>query len=143
MENNTPLIRIFEEKDRANVIALWSECELIRQWNDPNKDIDRKMAFQPEWFFVMELGGNIIGTIMAGYDGHRGSIFYLAIAQKYQGHGFARKLMEYTAHELEKAGCPKVNLMVRRSNEAVCAFYEKIGYKQEEIISFGKRLIDD
>ena len=143
MNNFAPQIRIFEEKDRFAVIELWHQCGLTRPWNDPNKDIDRKMAFQPEWFFVMELNGKVIGTNMAGYDGHRGSIFYLAIAKEYQGHGFANALMLHAANELEKVGCPKINLMVRSLNNAVCAFYDKLGYQKEDIVSFGKRLIKD
>ena len=143
MNNFAPQIRYFEEKDRKAVIALWHECELIRPWNDPNKDIDRKVAFQPEWFFVMAYDENVIGTIMAGYDGHRGSVFYLAIAKKYRGRGLASRLMQHAADELKKAGCPKINLMVRSSNIEVCTFYDKIGYQQEDIVSFGKRLIKD
>ena len=130
-------------KDTENVIALWNECGLTRPWNDPNKDIIRKLGTQRDLFLVMELGGEIIGAVMAGYDGHRGSVNYLAISPNYQRNGYARQLMDKIEEELIKLGCPKINLLIRSSNIAVKDFYNEIGYSSEDVVCFGKRLIVD
>lgn len=136
-------IRSFRETDRSDVIDLWKACDLTRPWNDPHKDISRKLAIQPELFFVGEVDGNVVGSAMAGYDGHRGSVFYLAVSPRHQGKGFGRKLMEKIEITLEAMGCPKLNIMVRSSNEAVLAFYRQLGYATDEVVSIGKRLIPD
>jgi ribosomal protein S18 acetylase RimI-like enzyme len=137
------LIRPFETIDKLSVIALWEECGLTRTWNNPNLDIERKLSVQPDWFFVGEEEGAIIATAMFGYDGHRGWINYLAVSPKHQKKGYARNLMLHGEKLLISVGCPKINLQVRDGNAIAKNFYEAIGYTQDEVISYGKRLIKD
>lgn len=89
-------IRPFQESDRAAIIALWTDCGLTRPWNDPDKDISRKLAIQPELFFVGEINHKVIASAMAGYDGHRGSVFYLAVAPAHQHQGFGKLEKAYS-----------------------------------------------
>ena len=136
-------IRTFRESDRQQVIALWDQCQLITPWNDPNKDIDRKVNFQANLFFVAFDKSQLIATAMAGYDGHRGSVFYLAIAASYQHQGFGKGFMQYIEQVLTELGCPKLNIVVRSNNEHVLGFYEKQQYVKDDVVSIGKRLIAD
>ena len=137
------LIRSFRTSDEDAVIALWRECGLTRAWNDPRKDITRKLTVQPELFLVGELDGKVIATLMAGYEGHRGWVNYLAVAPKHRRQGFGRVLMQEAEERLLALGCPKMNIQVRNSNAEALAFYCGIGYVQDEAISLGKRLIPD
>lgn len=136
-------IRPFEDADEEAVIALWERCGLLRPWNDPHKDIARKRLLQRELFLVGVEGGAIVGTVMAGYDGHRGWINYLAVDPVRRRKGFGRALVERAEHRLSKLGCPKVNLQVRRENREAMAFYECIGFREDTVVSFGKRLEQD
>jgi ribosomal protein S18 acetylase RimI-like enzyme len=136
-------IRPYHPDDEAAVIALWQECGLTRPWNDPREDIQRKLRVQPELFLVGEVAGRVIATVMAGYDGHRGWINYLAVATEHRQKGFGRALMAEAESLLHLAGCPKINLMVRTSNSKVIAFYERLGYRLDDVVCLGKRLADD
>lgn len=136
-------IRRFEPADEPSVIALWMEAGLVRPWNDPARDIARKSAAQPEGFLVGELDGRIVATVMAGYEGHRGWINYLAVASELQGTGCGRVMMAAAEEHLRAAGCPKINLQVRSDNAAVRAFYERLGYGVDDVVSMGKRLVED
>ncbi len=136
-------IRIFSLADEAAVVALWQRCELTRAWNDPHKDIHRKLAVQPELFLVGEFDGLLIATVMAGYDGHRGWVNYLAVDPDHRNAGYGRTLMRHVEAELEARGCPKLNMQVRTSNSAVLEFYRRIGYSVDDAVSLGKRLIPD
>ncbi len=137
------IIRAFNVADTESVIRLWTVCGLTRPRNDPYKDIQRKLAIQPKMFLVMELDGAVIGSAMAGYDGHRGSVYYLAIDPVAQGKGHGTRLMQAVEKMLIEEGCPKFNIMVRRDNVAVRDFYAKIDYAEDDVIVFGKRLIPD
>ena len=138
------LIRTFKEKDRKKVTQLWDICGLIRSWNDPNKDLDRKQRLGKDLFLILELENDIIGTAMGGYDGHRGVMNYLAIHPGFRGNGFGKLLVKEVEKRLVEQGCPKVNLLVRSDNVEVGSFYESINYeKQEDVFIFGKRLISD
>ena len=136
-------IRPFHEADEAAVIALWEACGLTRSWNDPRKDVARKLAVQREWFLVGTQADAVIASIMIGYDGHRGWINYLAVAPDQRLHGHARTLMREAERLLAAADCPKINLQIRTSNAAVIEFYRRIGYAQDDVVSFGRRLIAD
>ena len=122
------------------VIALWKACNLIVPQNDPLEDIQKKLAFQPELFFIALLKGQLIGSIMVGYEGHRGWIQYLAVLPAFQKRGYGRKLVNKAIVELRKLGCVKANLQVRRSNASVVGFYKHLGFEEEERISMGMRL---
>lgn len=136
-------IRVFSKNDRLAVIKLWEECGLTRPWNDPAKDIDRKLSVQPELFLVGELDGRVIASAMAGYDGHRGSVYYLAVLPEHQGKGHGQTIMQKIEVLLMGIGCPKMNIVVRTSNEPVLHFYSRLGYKPDEVVCIGKRLIPD
>jgi ribosomal protein S18 acetylase RimI-like enzyme len=137
------LTRSFKKGDEDAVVALWQDCGLTRPWNDPGKDIARKLTVQPELFLVGEVDGRIVATIMSGYDGHRGWVNYLAIAQGYRRQGFGRVLMQEAEERLVALGCPKLNVQVRKSNAEALGFYRSLGYAQDEAVSLGKRLIPD
>jgi ribosomal protein S18 acetylase RimI-like enzyme len=137
-------IRVFALQDAPAVVQLWNDCGLTRPWNDPHKDIARKQSVSPELFWVgVDEQGAVIASIMVGYDGHRGWINYLAVHPRHQRQGHARQLMQRAEAELTALGCPKLNLQVRAGNEAVIAFYESLGYANDQTVSLGKRLIAD
>jgi ribosomal protein S18 acetylase RimI-like enzyme len=136
-------IRRYQDSDEESVVHLWSECELTRPWNDPHKDIRRKLSVQRELFLVGVIDGRVIATVMAGFDGHRGWVNYLAVAEQFRRRGLARALMQRVESQLKDMGCPKLNMQVRVSNSAVLAFYERLGYTPDEAVSLGKRLIAD
>lgn len=136
-------IRAFERSDTDTVIALWEACGLTRPWNDPRLDIERKLMVQPELFLVGEVDGRVIASVMAGYEGHRGWVNYLAVAPDQQRRGLAQQLMADVEVRLKARGCPKLNLQVRSGNDSAMQFYREIGYVEDGSISFGKRLIPD
>jgi len=136
-------IRAFRRADRAAVVALWQQCGLTRPWNDPQADIDRKRTEQPELFLVGTIGRKLVASAMAGFDGHRGWVYYLAVAPQHRNKSYGRALMQEVERLLEERGCPKLNLMVRSSNRDAIEFYRRLGYVQDEVASLGKRLIHD
>ena len=136
-------VRSYRASDEPAVVSLWEECGVTRPWNDPRKDIARKLGVQPEWFLVGTDGEEVIATVMAGYDGHRGWVNYLAVAPSHRGHGHGRRLMRHVEQLFLSAGVPKVNLLVRSTNAGVIEFYRRLGYVQDEAVCLGKRLIPD
>lgn len=136
--------RPFQANDTDSVVALWDAAGLTRPWNDPRKDIARKLQVQPELFVVaVDDTDHVIGTVMAGYDGHRGWMNYLAADVRHRGIGVGRVLIEHVERALQELGCPKVNIQVRSSNAQVVALYEHLGYTVDDTIDLGKRLIVD
>ena len=136
-------VRPYRESDQDAVVALWRECGLVRPWNDPVKDIRRKLGIQPDLFLVGSLDGRLVATMMVGYEGHRGWVNYLAVAADCRKRGLGRTLMSEAEARLREMGCPKVNLQIRRSNADVVSFYRSIGYSEDDVVSMGKRLIED
>jgi ribosomal protein S18 acetylase RimI-like enzyme len=136
-------IRPFTISDESAVIDLWRQCDLVRPWNDPRKDIARKLGVQPELFLVGELAGELVATVMAGFDGHRGWVNYLAVSPAHRRAGLGRSLMRHVEAELAARGCPKLNLQVRTTNHDALGFYRRLGYSTDEAVSMGKRLIPD
>lgn len=122
------------------VIDLWRKCDLVVPQNDPGEDIQRKLAFQPELFFIAVKDGQVVGSIMVGYDGHRGWLNYVAVLPAYQKRGFGKKLIDKAIDELGKLGCVKVNVQVRRSNPSAVGFYEHLGFKDDNVVGLGLRL---
>lgn len=133
----------FDIRDIEAVVALWQDCGLTRPWNDPYKDIQRKLTDNTGAFWVGRIGSKIIASIMIGYDGHRGSINYLAVAPDYAGQGIGRDLMARAEAFLIELECPKVAFCVRRDNEPVLSFYDHLGYGIDDVYALGKRLIPD
>jgi ribosomal protein S18 acetylase RimI-like enzyme len=136
-------IRCFAPEDEPAVVALWQRCGLTRPWNDPHRDIRRKLRVRPDLFLVGVLDGALVGTVMAGYEGHRGWINYLAVDPRHQRRGLGRALMLEAERLLRQSGCPKINLQVRTGNQEAIAFYRRLGYAVDEVISLGKRLEHD
>ena len=136
-------IRPFKPDDSVAVVQLWRDCGLVVPWNDPHKDIQRKLAVQPEMFLVGCSAGQIIASVMAGYEGHRGWINYLAVHPQYQRNGAGKRMMEEAESGLRATGCPKINLQIRSSNAAVIEFYKRIGFNADNVVSLGKRLEPD
>lgn len=136
-------IRTFHPDDEVAVVALWRRCDLVRAWNDPAKDIRRKLKVRPDLFLVGLVGEEIVASVMAGYEGHRGWLNYLAVAPEHQRRGYARAIVEEAERLLREAGCPKINLQVRTSNRGVIEFYRKVGYSVDDVVSLGKRLEHD
>ena len=136
-------IRCFRPKDEPSVVTLWQRCDLVRPWNDPHRDIYRKLKVNPEWFLVDLVDRHVVATVMAGYEGHRGWLNYLAVAPEFQRRGLARAIVTEAERLLRKAGCPKINLQIRASNQAVIEFYRRLGYSVDDAVSMGKRLEHD
>ena len=136
-------IRAYRESDQDAVVALWRECGLVRPWNDPVKDIHRKLRLQRDLFLVGMLDGRLVATVMAGYEGHRGWINYLAVAREWRKQGFGRWLMDEAEVRLRAIGCPKISLQIRSSNAEVVAFYRSLGFSVDDALSMGKRLVED
>jgi ribosomal protein S18 acetylase RimI-like enzyme len=136
-------IRPFQPEDEEAVVSLWQRCDLVRPWNDPRKDIRRKLGVRPDWFLVAVLNGRIVACVMAGYEGHRGWLNYLAVDPELQRHGLARTIVTEAERLLRVAGCPKINLQIRTSNHGVTEFYRRLGYSTDDVVSMGKRLEHD
>jgi ribosomal protein S18 acetylase RimI-like enzyme len=136
-------IRQFQNGDEQSLIQLWRDCDLVRAQNNPQKDIERKRKVQPDLFLVGLAEGCIIASVMAGYDGHRGWLNYLAVAPAFQNRGIARKMIQAAEKGLSRYGCPKVNIQVRLTNSGAIEFYKKIGFQVDEVASLGMRLVKD
>jgi ribosomal protein S18 acetylase RimI-like enzyme len=125
---------------RHAVIDLWKECNIIVPQNDPVVDIQKKLDFQPQLFFIALLNNQLIGSVMVGYDGHRGWLNYLAISTRHQRQGYGRELVQKAIEELRKLGCQKLNVQVRKSNIKAIEFYKLVGFKEDNVVNLGKRL---
>lgn len=122
------------------MIDLWHRCNLVVPWNDPRHDIWLKMQVQPELFVVGLVDAQVIASVMAGYDGHRGWLNYVAVSPDYQQQGIGRQMVDHATEALRALGCPKINLQVRASNAGVIAFYQRLGFALDDVVSLGKRL---
>ena len=136
-------IREFKAADSEEVIALWQACELTRPWNDPQRDIQRKLDVDDKLFLVGVENNKVVASVMGGYDGHRGWMNYLAVAPEHQRRGLATQLVQCIEEKLLALGCPKLNLQIRTDNIAVQSFYKEIGFGVDDAVSMGKRLIPD
>ena len=137
------LIRPYSAENEDAVVELWNRCGLTRPWNNPHKDIARKLKVNPELFLVGFLNGKVAASAVAGYEGHRGWVNYLAVDPDFQRKGLGRQMMQRVEHALAQMGCPKVNIQVRTGNLDAIEFYKNLGYKIDEAISMGKRLEGD
>ena len=120
--------------------ALWDEAGLVRAWNDPHADIAAALACPTSTILAARDGGRIVGTVMAGYDGHRGWLYYVAVAADQRGTGLGRALVDAAEQWLAAQGARVIRLMVRADNDAVTGFYEALGYEDGQMIVMGKRL---
>ena len=128
------------DADVAAVIALWRACGLTRPWNDPDADIALARRDPNSTVLVGRHDGAIVATAMVGHDGHRGWVYYVAADPERRAQGYGRAIMNATEDWLRAAGIPKLQLLVRRENAAVAAFYQSIGYEEAQTIVFAKWL---
>jgi ribosomal protein S18 acetylase RimI-like enzyme len=139
--NSKVEIRSYRSEDQSEVVALWKAVfPDDPPWNEPVSVIRRKLTVQPQLFLIGHLNGQIVGTVIAGFDGVRGWIHHLAVRAECRHKGIGTMLMRSAEQGLEELGCPKVNLQVRATNTAVISFYRSLGYDVEERASLGKRL---
>ena len=136
-------VRPFADADEDAVVALWQAAGLTRPWNDPHRDIERKKRVQRELFLVAEDGGAVVGTAMAGYDGHRGWVYYLAVDPAHRGASTGRALMAAAEAWLAERDVPKVQLMVRGDNDGIVGWYESLGYADQGVVVMGRFLDED
>jgi ribosomal protein S18 acetylase RimI-like enzyme len=135
-------IREFGDGDLAAIIELWQECDLTRPWNPPERDIEFCRNSGHATLFVAEAEGRIVGSVMAGHDGHRGWIYYVAVDPSHRRDGLGRALMDRAESFLAAAGVPKVMLLIRETNTAVADFYGRLGYAPEPRVLMTKWLRD-
>jgi len=128
------------DADIATVIALWQACGLIRPWNDPASDIALARRGPNSTVLIGREGDAIVATAMVGHDGHRGWVYYVAADPSLRGKGYGRAIMSAAEDWLRSAGMPKVQLLVRRENSGVAAFYQSVGYEEAQTIVFAKWL---
>lgn len=135
-------LRVYRDAtDRAQVIALWEEVfGYAAEHNAPQLVIDQKLRAEDSLFFVCRESDQVVGTIMSGYDGHRGWLYSLAVHPLARKRGYGRRLVRHAERALAARGCLKVNLQILESNGAVATFYERLGYFVEPRVSMGRRL---
>jgi ribosomal protein S18 acetylase RimI-like enzyme len=126
--------------DRDPVIALWHTSGLTRPWNDPNTDFDLALANPTSTILLARDDSDLIGTVIVGFDGHRGWIYYLASDPQRRGEGIGRSLMAAAEEWLRELGCPKIQLMVRSDNSAAQGFYAALDYEVQDVVTIGRRL---
>ena len=142
-ETDNFTIHNYQPRDEEDVVSLWRECELVVPWNNPLTDIARKTADSPHLFFVGRIDEQLVASCMAGYDGHRGCIYFLAVRKAHRHKGLAARLVRHVEAKLIELGCPKLELMVRDSNTSVISFYRNICFKSDPVMVLSKRLIED
>jgi ribosomal protein S18 acetylase RimI-like enzyme len=132
-------IRLFSQADEEAVIALWRNVfGYEAAHNDPATVIRKKMEADPGFLWVAVEEDGIVGTVMAGYDGHRGWIYSLAVDARHRRRGLGTALVRFAEEELKRRGCMKINLQLLASNAETMAFYQRLGYQTEPRISMGK-----
>jgi ribosomal protein S18 acetylase RimI-like enzyme len=129
-----------DPSEAAEAASLWEEAGLVRAWNDPHADIAAALSCPTSTILAARDGGRLVGTVMAGYDGHRGWLYYVACAADHRGTGLGRTLVEAAEQWLAGQGARVIRLMVRAENEAVTGFYEALGYEDGKMTVMGKRL---
>lgn len=129
-----PAIADYTPADEAGVVSLWRRCGLVVPWNDPVADIALAYETGHGQLLVARDESGIVGAAMVGHDGHRGWIYYLAVAPEAQRRGLGRRLVEACKSWVKARGVPKVQLMIRTSNETARAFYANIGFEDSEVV---------
>jgi ribosomal protein S18 acetylase RimI-like enzyme len=126
--------------DADAVIALWLACGLTRPWNDPASDYALAMATATSTVLVARDGDAIAASVMVGFDGHRGWVYYLAVAPERQREGLGRTMMTAAEGWLRERGVPKIQLMVREDNDAALGFYAALGLERQKVVTLGRFL---
>ncbi len=132
--------REIEDQDVEAVIALWRACELTRPWNDPYKDISLARGAENSVVLVGECEGKLAASVMAGHDGHRGALYYVAVEPEFRGRGYGKAAVREAESWLAWQDVTKINILVRAENEAVRGFYEKLGYEINPVMCMGRKI---
>jgi ribosomal protein S18 acetylase RimI-like enzyme len=140
MTGPASVIRAATPGDAGAVTTLWALCGLTRPWNDPNSDFDLALNTPTSTVLIAEAEARIVGTVMAGFDGHRGWIYYLAVDPRRQRSGLGQALMQAAEVWLTGQGAPKLQLMVRAENTEALAFYAALGLETQTVTVLGRRL---
>jgi ribosomal protein S18 acetylase RimI-like enzyme len=136
-----PAIRTYRDQDFAAVAALWAALfPATAPYHAPAASVGRMVAAAPDLFFVAELDGEVVGTVLAGWDGHRGWIYSMGVRPDRQRSGVGSALLDHAVEALRARGCPKINLQILDHNRAVIGFYERHGFQVEERVSMGRAL---
>ena len=137
------MTRLATMLDRDAVVALWETCGLTRPWNDARADFDRAVSGASSDMILLQQAGHLAATVMVGDDGHRGWVYYLAVASEFRKQGLGRKMMTAAEAWLRERNAPKIQLMVRDDNEPAIGFYKALGYDVQPVVTIGKRLDPD
>lgn len=124
----------------AAAVELWHATGLTRPWNDPDADLRRALDGPASTVLAALADDQLLGTAMVGHDGHRGWVYYLAVAPQAQRRGVGRALMAACEQWVRDQDIPKIQLMVRRTNAATAAFYAALGYTDADCVVLGRRL---
>jgi len=140
-------IRPARDDDEAGLVRLWTDCGLVKPWNDPKKDIAFARRNSESDVLVGEIGDQmgtraVVASVMVGHDGHRGIVYYVSVDPACQGKGYGQQIMAAAEEWLRQRDVWKLNLLVRQGNEQVQAFYEKLGYEVEPRLCMARKLID-
>lgn len=134
--------RPLEERDIAEVIALWTDCGLVRPWNDAGRDVDFARGKASSDILVGIVNEKLVASVMVGHDGHRGWFYYLSVAPDWQGKGLGTATLRAAEAWLKDRGIWAVNLAIRSENDKVRAFYAAHGYELRDVIVMGRRDLD-
>lgn len=129
--------------DRDAVVALWRACGLTRPWNDANADFDRAIGAHDTTVLLCRKADAVVATVMIGWDGHRGWVYYLAVAEAERRSGLGRALMNAAEEWLRARGCPKIQPMIRDDNADALRFYEALGLARQPVVTMGRFLNGD
>ena len=132
--------RDIEDRDVEAVVALWQACGLTRAWNDPYKDIAFAREGRHSAVLVLERNGRIVASAMAGHDGHRGMLYYVAVDPALRGQGLGKAAVKAAEAWLGAQGVWKVNLLGRAENAAVTGFYEALGYEANPVMCMARKI---
>jgi ribosomal protein S18 acetylase RimI-like enzyme len=122
------------EAEIESAVALWREAGLLRPWNDPRADIRLALGGPSSAVLAARVEARLAATAMVGWDGHRGWLYYLAVARDLQRRGIGARMVKAAEDWLAARGAPKLNLLVRAENDAVVGFYESLGYRRSDTI---------
>lgn len=136
-------IRIFRSDEIEEVLTLWERCDLFTEGSDPELDIERKLGHHPELFLVAELAGEIVGTVMGGYDGLRASLYYLAVHPEYRGRGVGNALINRLEKKLKALGCSRLAVTLDEEADLLIGFYQKLNYDIVDTLIMHKPLLID
>lgn len=142
MKQPTEIFHVGEatNHETMSIVALWEKTGLTRPWNDPTQDIQRALSAKSSTIFIAKNDHKIIGTAMAGYEGHRGWIYYLAVDPDYQKQGLGKKLYNTAEQWLKNQGAPKIQILIRADNQKVISFYEGLGFEKSSSLLMGKKI---